>query len=64
MAGKMSKRTIILIVLAVVLFIAAVFSLFFEKQAVETELDNLLNGRGTETTNEPGTETTNGNKTD
>ena len=42
--GGMSKRTIILVVLAVVLFLAALGSLFFEKEAAVDELQKYLNG--------------------
>jgi hypothetical protein len=52
----MSKRTILLAVLAVIMFVAAIFSLFFEKKETETELNDLLNGSrpgDTDTTDEP-----------
>jgi hypothetical protein len=39
----MSKRTIIIAALAILLFIAALFSLFMEKQDVTNELNELLN---------------------
>jgi hypothetical protein len=46
-----TKRTIIIVVLAVILFIAALVSLFMEKQAVMTELNEVLNGKQPEDNN-------------
>jgi len=40
----MSKRSIILAVLVVILFIAVLLSLFFEKQEAVDELQKYLNG--------------------
>jgi len=49
----MSKRSIILAVLVVVLFIATLASLFFEKQEAVNELQKYLNGEQPEETIEP-----------
>lgn len=49
----MSKRTIIIAVIAVVLFIGALLSLLVEKNQVKAELDDLLNGKVPEESVEP-----------
>ena len=49
----MSRRTIIMAIVAAVLCAAAFFSLFYEKKQAETELDDLLNGKEPESSTEP-----------
>jgi capsular polysaccharide biosynthesis protein len=51
----MTKRSVILAILAVVLFIAALFSLFFEKKQTESELQSILNGETDEDSGESDT---------
>ena len=49
----MSKRSVILAIVAAVLCAAAFFSLFFEKKQAETELDDVLNGKEPDSSTEP-----------
>ena len=49
----MSKRSIVLAIVAAVLCAAAFFSLFYEKKQAETELDDLLNGKEPNEPDEP-----------